>query len=65
MVYDANCASCHDPDPATNRRNILAGVTTTALSNAYRNIGDMNRFQTSLSATQNLDLAAYIKSRAP
>jgi mono/diheme cytochrome c family protein len=58
-----NCALCHGPDPATRSLNIQKGVTVAALRAAYGNVGQMNQFQTSLSSTQNLDLAAYIKSR--
>ena len=58
-----NCSLCHGPDPATNSMNVQKGVTVNALTAAYANVGQMNQFQTSLSSTQNLDLAAYIKSR--
>jgi cytochrome c553 len=43
--------------------NIQKGTTTAALSAAYRKVGSMNQFMTSLSSTDNLNLAAYIKSR--
>ena len=63
VVYQNNCAACHGADPAGRSQNIQAGVTTTALSQAYRKVSAMNRFTTSLSSTDNLNLAAYIKSR--
>jgi cytochrome c553 len=62
VVY-ASCSGCHGADPASKSLNIQKGVTVAALDAAYRNVGSMNQFQTSLSATQNLNLAAYIKSR--
>lgn len=43
--------------------NIQLGVTPAALAAAYSNVGSMNGFLSSLSATDNLNLAAYIKSR--
>ena len=43
--------------------NIQLGVTPAALSAAYMKVGAMNQFSTSLSATDNLNLAAYIRSR--
>ena len=43
--------------------NIQLGITPAALTAAYMKVGSMNRFSTSLSATDNLNLAAYIKSR--
>ena len=43
--------------------NIQLGVTAAALTSAYQKVGSMNRFSTSLSSTDNLNLAAYIKSR--
>ena len=62
VVY-RNCSVCHGPDPATKSLNVQMGVTVTALTAAYAKVGQMNQFQTSLSSTHNLDLAAYIKSR--
>jgi mono/diheme cytochrome c family protein len=58
-----NCAGCHGPDPATKSLNIQKGVTSAALTSAYKSVGSMNGFSTSLTATDNLNLAAYIKSR--
>ncbi|MEP7101662.1 MAG: hypothetical protein ABI781_14210, partial [Burkholderiales bacterium] len=62
IVY-RSCAACHGADPATRSLNIQLGVSATALTAAYRKVGQMNQFSTSLSATDNLNLAAYIKSR--
>jgi len=62
VVYQ-NCAGCHGSDPASKALNIDKGVTTTALTAAYKKVGAMSQFQTTLSAADNLNLAAYIKSR--
>jgi mono/diheme cytochrome c family protein len=62
-VYSGNCASCHGADPATNSLNVKAGSTVAGLTAAYQSVGSMNRFSTSLTATDNLNLAAYIASR--
>jgi hypothetical protein len=43
--------------------NIQLGVSSAALTAAYNKVGAMNRFATSLTSTDNLNLAAYIKSR--
>lgn len=43
--------------------NVQRGVTVAALTSAYSKVGSMSQFKTSLSATDNLNLAAYIKSR--
>lgn len=62
IVY-RSCAACHGADPAGRALNIQLGVTSAALTAAYQKVGQMNQFSTSLSATDNLNLAAYIKSR--
>lgn len=62
MVYQ-NCTGCHGPDPAGRSQNIQKGVTVAALTAAFQSVGSMNRFQTSLSGADRLNLAAYIKSR--
>jgi mono/diheme cytochrome c family protein len=62
VVYQ-NCAGCHGADPATKALGIAKGVTPTALTAAYQNVSSMNRFLSALSASDNLNLAAYIKSR--
>ena len=54
---------CHGPDPATKSLNIQLGVTVAALESAFMRVVPMNGFTTSLSATDKLNLAAYIKSR--
>ena len=43
--------------------NIQLGITPAALTSAYMRVGAMNQFSTSLSATDNLNLAAFIQSR--
>lgn len=63
MIYTNNCAACHGSDPAGQSMKIQLGVSSAALTSAYQKVGQMNRFQTSLTATDNLNLAAYIKSR--
>jgi mono/diheme cytochrome c family protein len=65
IVYSANCSGCHGADPRTNNMSVLKGTTTTALTAAYQKVGSMNQFLTSMSATNNLNLAAYIQSRVP
>ena len=64
-VYSVNCSGCHGPDPRTNNLNVLKGTTTAALTAAYQKVGSMSQYLTSLSATNNLNLAAYIQSRVP
>jgi hypothetical protein len=46
-------------------KNIAKGVTTAALDSSFTKVGEMIpfQFQTKLSATDKLNLAAYIKSR--
>jgi hypothetical protein len=65
-VYANNfCGGCHTPDPANRVKNIAKGVTTAALDSSFTKVGEMIpfQFQTKLSATDKLNLAAYIKSR--
>ena len=62
VVY-RSCALCHGPDPVTKSLNIQLGVTVAALESAFMRVVPMNGFTTSLSATDKLNLAAYIKSR--
>jgi cbb3-type cytochrome c oxidase subunit III len=62
-VYSANCSGCHGTDPASNSLNVKRANTLSALNSALANVGAMRGFQTSLTATQKLDLAAYIASR--
>jgi mono/diheme cytochrome c family protein len=64
-IYAANCSGCHRADPRANSLRVLNGVTPAALTASYRAVGQMRGFQTSLSATDNLNLAAYILSRKP
>lgn len=64
VVYQ-NCGGCHGADPASKVLNIQKGITATALTAAYKKVGSMSQFQTTLSATDNLNLAAYIASRVP
>ena len=63
VVYSQNCSGCHGSDPATNSSNIQKGVTSAALTAAYGKVGSMNGFSNSLTSANNLNLAAYIKSR--
>jgi hypothetical protein len=44
-------------------RGIYKGVTADVLTAAYRRVAVMNSFSTSLTAANNSDLAAFIKSR--
>ena len=63
-VYtSANCGTCHGPDPATKVSGIDRGVTVAALTAAYAKVVAMAGYQSSLSAANNADLAAYIASR--
>lgn len=63
-VYaSSNCGTCHGPDPAAKVSGIDRGVTVAALTAAYARVGAMAGFQTSLSAANNADLAAYVASR--
>ncbi len=63
-VYtSSNCGACHGPDPAAKVSGIDRGVTVAALTAAYARVGAMAGFQSSLSAANNADLAAYIASR--
>jgi hypothetical protein len=62
VVYQS-CGSCHGGDPASKVLNIQKGITSAALTAAYQKVGSMNQFRTTLTATDNLNLAAYIKSR--
>jgi cytochrome c553 len=64
-VYSANCAGCHGADPRNNSMNVLGGDSVAGLTAAYQGVGAMNRFLSSLSATDNQNLAAYILSRRP
>ena len=43
--------------------NVKKASTVTAMNTAFASVSAMNRFQTSLTAQQKLDLAAYIASR--
>ena len=63
VVYSQNCSGCHGSDPATNSSNVQKGVTSAALTSAYGKVGSMNGFSNSLTSANNLNLAAYIKSR--
>jgi mono/diheme cytochrome c family protein len=59
-VYSANCVGCHASTPSGS---VLNGSTVAALNSAFQSIQGMNRFSTSLSETDKLNLAAYIQSR--
>jgi mono/diheme cytochrome c family protein len=58
-----DCAGCHGADPASGILNIRKGITATALTSAYAKVGSMKVFQSSITAADNTNLAAYIKSR--
>jgi mono/diheme cytochrome c family protein len=62
-VLYQNCGGCHGTDPETGVLGIYKGTTASVLEAAYRRVGVMNRFTTSLTAANNSDLAAFIKSR--
>jgi mono/diheme cytochrome c family protein len=62
-VLYQNCSGCHGADPGTGVRGIYKGVTADVLTAAYRRVAVMNSFSTSLTAANNSDLAAFIKSR--
>ncbi len=61
-VY-ASCAGCHGADPKTGTLNIAKGNTVAGLNGAFK-ISPMTSYATSLTATDILNLAAYIKSKA-
>lgn len=63
MLYtSAGCFNCH-LDPVDRLSNIQRGVTVAALQASYRSVGSMNQYQNLLTAANNEDLAAYIRSR--
>ena len=62
-MYSANCSGCHGADPRSNNLNVQRASTVSGLNAALASVSAMNRFQTSLSATDKLNLAAYIQSR--
>lgn len=63
VYINAKCGTCHNPDPAAKALGIDRGITAAALVAAYAKVGAMAGFQTSLTAANNTDLAAYIASR--
>ena len=62
-VLYQNCSGCHGADPGTGVRGIYKGVTADVIEAAYRRVGVMSGFATSLTRANNLDLAAFIRSR--
>jgi mono/diheme cytochrome c family protein len=62
-VLYQNCSGCHGLEPENGSLGIYKGVTPAVLEAAYRRVASMNRFSTSLTAANNSDLAAFIKSR--
>jgi cytochrome c553 len=58
------CTNCHGPEPADMIQKIQLGTTVAGLAASY-NVGQMRSFQyqTALTAANNADLAAFIKSR--
>ena len=58
-----SCVGCHGSDPANKSLGIDKGVSPEALDAAYQKVAPMSAFRTSLSAANNADLAAYIRSR--
>ena len=63
-VYDQNCSGCHGADPKTGSQNIGVGNTVAGLNTAFK-LSPMTNYATSLTSTDILNLAAYIKSRVP
>lgn len=62
-VLYQNCSGCHGDEPESGVLGIYKGTTASVLEAAYRRVGVMNRFASSLTAGNNVDLAAFIKSR--
>jgi hydroxyethylthiazole kinase-like sugar kinase family protein len=48
-----------------NPKSLSSGATVVGLTAAFQAVAVMSRFSASLSATDNLNLAAYIASRRP
>lgn len=63
LYQNQNCNSCHGDEPENGVRGIYKGVTADVLEAAYRRVREMNVYASSLSAANNDDLAAFIKSR--
>jgi mono/diheme cytochrome c family protein len=57
------CGNCHGAEPADMIQGIQKGTTAAALAASYRSVRSMNRYQTLLTAANNDDLAAFIRSR--
>lgn len=63
-VLYQQCAGCHGgQDPGIGTSGIYKGVMASVLVSAYRRIGVMNVFLTTMSDANNEDIAAYIRNR--
>jgi mono/diheme cytochrome c family protein len=60
--YTTYCATCHGASVKANKFNVIGAATVSGLNSAISSVSSMRSLASSLSAQDELDIAAYITS---